>query len=122
MLFSGFGAFWMSAFAITNLVAAIPADQVGHARGLFLYAFGFFVISMTIASFRTNVIVVAALLVLDGTFFTLAAGEYGAHTNLVHVGGYLGLVAAALAIYLSCAETCEASYGRSVLPVWSLKR
>jgi hypothetical protein len=25
-------------------------------------------------------------------------------------------------MYLSCAETCEATYGRSILPVWSLKR
>jgi uncharacterized protein len=38
----------------------------------------------------------------------------------VHAGGYLGLVAAALAAYLSCAEVCEATYKRSVLPVWPL--
>jgi succinate-acetate transporter protein len=51
-----------------------------------------------------------------------AAWSYGAHTGLVHIGGYLGLGAAALVLYLSCAETCEASYGRGILPVWSLKR
>jgi succinate-acetate transporter protein len=123
VLFSGFGAFWLSLFAIAQFfLSAIPADQHGHALGLFLYAFGFFVISMTLASFRTNAIVVAALLLLIGAFFGLAAGEYGAHTGLIHVGGYLGLGAAALALYLSCAETCEETYGRSVLPVWSLKR
>ena len=123
VLFSGFGAFWLSLFALAEFfVKEIPADQVGHALGLFLYAFGLFVVSMTIASFRTNVIVVAALLVLVGAFFTLAAGHYGAHSDLIQIGGYLGLVAAALALYLSCAETCEASYGRSILPVWPLKR
>ena len=78
---------------------------------------------MTLASFRTNAIIVAALLLVIGAFFALAAGEYGAHTGLIHVGGYLGLGAAAgLALYLSCAETCEETYGRSILPVWSLKR
>lgn len=123
VLFCGFGAFWLSLFAIAEFfLKEIPANQVGHALGLFLYAFGFFVISMTIASFRTNAIVVAALMLLIGAFFTLGAGNYGAHTGLVHIGGYLGLGAAALALYLSCAETCEATYGRSVLPVWSLKR
>ena len=123
VLFSGFGAFWLSLFAIAQFfLSAIPADQHGHALGLFLYAFGFFVISMTLASFRTNAIIVAALLLLIGAFFALAAGEYGAHTGLIHAGGYLGVGAAALALYLSCAETCEETYGRSILPVWSLKR
>ena len=123
VLFSGFGAFWLSLFAIAQFfLTAIPASQVGHALGLFLYAFGIFVISMTIASFRTNAIVVAALLLVIGALFALAAGNYGAHTSLVHWGGYLGLGAAALAMYLSCAETCEATYGHSILPVWPLKR
>ncbi len=123
VLFSGFGAFWLSLFAIAEFfLKAIPANQVGHALGLFLYAFGFFVVSMTIASFRTNAIVVAALVLLIGAFFALGAGNYGAHTGLVHIGGYLGLSAAALALYLSCAETCEASYGRGILPVWPLNR
>ncbi len=123
VLFSGFGAFWLSLFAIAEFfLTAIPASQVGHALGLFLYAFGFFVISMTIASFRTNGVVVAALLLVIGALFALAAGNYGAHTGLVHWGGYLGLGAAALAMYLSCAETCEATYGRSILPVWPLNR
>ena len=123
VLFSGFGAFWLSLFAIAEFfLKAIPPAQVGHALGLFLYAFGFFVISMTIASFRTNRIVVAALLLLIGAFYALGAGNYGAHTGLVHLGGYLGLGAAALAMYLSCAETCEATYGHSILPVWPLNR
>jgi succinate-acetate transporter protein len=37
-------------------------------------------------------------------------------------GGYMGLGVAALAAYLSCAELCEASYKRAVLPVFPLAR
>ena len=48
-----------------------------------------------------------------GTFFCLGAGNYGAHTTLIHWGGYLGLAAAACAFYLALAELCEFSYGRS---------
>ena len=44
----------------------------------------------------------------------------GGNLTVVHAGGYLGLVAAALAAYLSCAEVCEATYKRSVLPVLPL--
>lgn len=123
VLFAGFGAFWMSFFAIGQWFAKdIPALQLGHALGLFLYAFGLFVVVMLAASLRTNVIVVVALAVLVGTFFCLGAGNYGHHTTLIHWGGYLGLAAAACAFYLALAELCEFSYGRSVLPVWPLAR
>jgi succinate-acetate transporter protein len=123
VLFAGFGAFWMSFFAIGQWFAKdIPALQLGHALGLFIYAFGLFVVVMLAASLRTNVIVVVALAVLVGTFFCLGAGNYGHHTTLIHWGGYLGLAAAACAFYLALAELCEFSYGRSVLPVWPLAR
>jgi succinate-acetate transporter protein len=123
VLFAGFGAFWMSFFAIGQWFAKdIPALQLGHALGLFIYAFGIFVVVMLAASLRTNVIVVVALGLLVGTFFCLGAGNYGAHLTLIHWGGYLGLAAAACAFYLALAELCEFSYGRSVLPVWPLAR
>jgi succinate-acetate transporter protein len=123
VLFSTFGAFWLSLFAIVQFfLKAVPLAQVGHALGLFLYAFGIFTFMMLLASFRTNVIVVAALSTLLVTFILLGAGNYGADTTVIHWGGYLGIVTAALAGYLACAEVCEASYGRSVLPVFPLAR
>jgi uncharacterized protein len=77
---------------------------------------------MWVASFRTRVVTSVALFVLMLTFFLLAIGNYGGHITVVHWGGYLGLVTAALAGYLACAEVCEAAYARSVLPVWSLAK
>ena len=103
-------------------LSEVPTAQHGHALGLFLEAFGLFAIVVTAASFRTNLVVVVALLILVPTFFILGAGEYGAHETLTHIGGYLGIVVAAMALYLSCAETCAASYDREVLPIWPLNR
>ncbi len=121
VLFAGFGAFWMSLFAIAQwFLKAVPLLQVGHALGLFLYAFGIFVVVMLAASLRTNAVVVLALAILVFTFFFLGAGNYGAHTTLTHWGGYFGLAAAACAFYLALAELCEFSYDRAVLPVWPL--
>ena len=78
MLFAGFGAFWLSFFAIGQwFLKDVPALQVGHALGLFIYAFGIFVVVMLVASLRTNVIVVAALAVLVATFFCLGGGITG---------------------------------------------
>ena len=123
VLFSGFGAFWMSLFAFAQWFAKeVPPSQLGHAQGLLLYAFGIFVVVMLAASLRTNVVVVLALAILVAVFLFLGAGEYGAHTTLIHWGGYTGLAAAACAFYLALAELCESSYGRAVLPVWPLAK
>ena len=123
VLFAGFGAFWMSFFAIGQwFLKDVPVLQVGHALGLFLYAFGIFVVVMLAASLRTNVVVVVALAIVTAALFLLGAGNYGAHTTLIHWGGYTGLAAAACAFYLALAELCEFSYGRAVLPVWPLAK
>lgn len=121
VLFSTFGAFWLSFFAIAQFfLKDVPAAQTGHALGLFLYGFGIFTVWIFAASFRTNAVVVVALAGLAVTFFVLGAANYGGNTTLLHAGGYLGLAVAALAAYLSCAELCEAAYKREVLPVWPL--
>jgi succinate-acetate transporter protein len=123
VLFSGFGAFWLSLFAIAQwFLKAVPPALVGHALGLFLYGFGIFIAIMFLVSWRTNAIVVLALGILVPTVFFLAAGNYGAHTTLIHWGGYLGLAAAACAFYLAMAELWEASYGRAAIPVWPLAK
>ena len=123
VLFTSFGAFWLSLWAIAEFfLKDVPPAQVGHALGLFLYAFGIFTAWLWLASFRTNAMVVLALGLLAATFFVLGAGNYGGSGLTVEVGGYLGLVVAFLAAYLSCAELCEAAYKRSVLPVWPLAK
>ena len=123
VLFSTFGAFWMSLFAIAEFfLKDVPAAQVGHALGLFLIAFGIFTVWIMLASFRTNVVVVVALLDLALTFFVLGFGNYSGSAGTVKFGGILGLIVAFLAGYLSCAELCEFSYKRSVLPVWPLAK
>ena len=123
VLFSTFGAFWLSLYAIAQFfLKDVPPAQVGHALGLFLYAFGIFTVWIWLASFRTNIVVVVALADLAATFFVLGAGNYSGNGLTIEWGGYLGLVVAFLAAYLSCAELCEASYKRSVLPVWPLAK
>ncbi len=121
VLFCGFGAFWLSLFAIAQwFLKSVPPAQVGHALGLFLYAFGIFLAVMFAASFRTNVVVVMTLALIGVAVFLLGAGNYGAHATLIHWGGYLGLAASACIFYAALAELCEITYERAVLPMWSL--
>jgi succinate-acetate transporter protein len=123
VLFCGFGSFWLCFFAIAEFfLKDIPKAETGHALGLFVFAFGLFVIWMFAASFRTNVVVVVALAVLVVAFPVLAAGLYWGDAGLVKAGGWLGLVAAALAAYLSFAEMCVATYGREIFPIGHLAK
>jgi len=129
VLFTAYGAFWLSLFAIGDLfLKDVPAAQVGHALGLFLYAFGIFTVIMVAASLRTSIAVVTTLLLLGVTFFVLAAGNYSAAvptpaaSGLIRTGGWIGLVVAAGAFYLALAELCEATYGRPVLPLGVLAK
>ena len=123
VLFSTFGAFWLSLFAIVQFfLKDIPAANAGQALGLFLYAFGIFTVWILIASFRTNVMVVLALAGLAATLFMLGVGNYYGSGLTVETGGYMGLVVAALAAYIGLAELCEAAYKRAVLPLFPLAK
>ncbi|MGD0241748.1 MAG: acetate uptake transporter [Streptosporangiaceae bacterium] len=123
VLFTSFGAFWLSLWAIAEFfLKDVPPAQVGHALGLFLYAFGIFTAWLWLASFRTNALVVLSLGLLAATLFVLGVGNYSGSALTIETGGYMGLAVAFLAAYLSCAELCEASYKRSVLPLWPLAK
>ena len=133
VLFTSFGAFWLSLYAIAEFflkdIAATPlatahatAVLQGQALGLFLYAFGIFTVWILIASFRTNVFVVLALVGLAATLFVLGAGNYNGNGLTIEWGGYMGLAVAALAAYIGLSELCEVSYKRVVLPLFPLAK
>jgi succinate-acetate transporter protein len=123
VLFSAFGGFWLSLFAIVELFqASVPPAQRGHALGLCLYAFAGFTLYMLLPSFRTNVVAVIALAVLDATLLLLASGNYVTHGALVTAGGWTGLVLTVLAACLSFSAVSEATYGGQVVPVGDLSK
>jgi uncharacterized protein len=120
-LFSSFGAFWIALAAILEWFSkSVPAAQAGHASGLLLYTFAGLAFIFLLCSLRTTVASVVALTTLTVTLVLLAAGNYGAHTSVLHAGGYLGIILALMAAYMGAAEICEYSYGRQVLPLGPL--
>jgi len=116
--FTSFGAFWLSFWAFVQFHAAkIPADQVGHAVGLFLVAWGLFTLYMTVAALRTSTAVLTVFVLLTITFFLLGAGDWTATASVTHVGGYVGLLTAFAAWYASMAAVVNATFKKVVLPV-----
>jgi succinate-acetate transporter protein len=121
--FTSYGAFWLSFWAFVEFFEKdVPKADAGHAVGLYLIAWGIFTAYMFIASLRTTAAVAAVFLLLAITFFVLGIGNAGAHTGIVKLGGYIGLVTAVVAWYASFAEVTNATFGRTVLPVRPLTR
>jgi uncharacterized protein len=123
LAFSSFGAFWLSLFVFEVFFAgSIPAADVGHAAGLYLWAWAIFTTYMFVASLRTTGAVALVFILLAITFVLLAIGASGGHETITHWGGYLGLATAAAAWYASFAAVTNSTFGRTVLPVMPLNR
>ena len=121
--FSSFGAFWLSLFVFEVFFAgSIPAADAGHAAGLYLWAWAIFTTYMFVASLRTTAAVALVFVLLAITFVLLAIGASGGHTTVTKWGGYVGLATAAAAWYASFAAVTNSTFGRTVLPVVSLRR
>ena len=121
--FTSYGAFWLSYWAFVQFWAdSVPAKDAGHAVGLFLIAWGIFTTYMFIASLRTTAAVSLVFILLAVTFVLLGIGNAGAHTNVIKIGGWVGLATAAAAWYASFAAVTNSTFGRTVLPVVPLNR
>jgi succinate-acetate transporter protein len=121
--FASYGAFWLSFWAFVQFFEkSVPAKDAGHAVGLYLIAWGIFTTYMFIASLRTTGAVALVFILLAITFFFLGIGNAGAHTNVIKIGGWIGLATAAAAWYASFAEVTNATFGRVVFPTMPLRR
>lgn len=119
--FTAYGAFWLSFWALVQFyVKSIPAGEAGSAVGMYLWGWAIFTGMMFIASFKTTRAVNAVFGLLLATFVLLAIGNSGGTTNIIHAGGYVGLVTAAVAVYTATAIVTNDTFGRTVLPVWPL--
>ena len=112
--FVSYGSFWLSFVAyVHGFGGGAPPGFVGW----YLLVWGVFTFYMWIASFRHSTALQLVFLTLWITFGLLAAGDLFSSTLLHRAGGYLGLVCAAIAAYLSAAEVINSDYGRTILPV-----
>jgi succinate-acetate transporter protein len=112
--FCSYGAFWWTfALFVQFFAASVPPAFVGW----WLAMWGLFSFFMWIGTLALNRALQAIFLALWITFLLLAAADLFALPMAKHLGGYLGLVTAALAFYLAAAEVINETHGRIVLPV-----
>lgn len=128
--FTTYGAFWLSLglfiyLFISNKAVSTSLGAIGLNKdlGWFLLAFAIFNTYMLLWSSRVNTAVFTVFLTLEITeivlfigFFMAGAGN-ASGANVIKIGGYLGVLTAAVAWYTSAAVVVNAMAERIVLPV-----
>jgi succinate-acetate transporter protein len=109
-------------FWYLNTATKLPAADAGKGVGMYLIAWGIFTLYMTIAAFRTNLIVFLVFVCLTLTYFALAIGEFAGSSGMAILGGYLGVLTALFAWYASFATVTNFTFKRTLLPLVPLAR
>jgi succinate-acetate transporter protein len=111
--FCGYGAFWWSFALFVKFLGPVPPA----ALGWYLLLWGVFTFAMWIGTFALNRALFLIFLALTATFVLLALNALLGMPELGVIGGYGGLITAALAFYLGAADVINEVHGRTVLPI-----
>jgi succinate-acetate transporter protein len=121
--FGSNGAFWLSYWALQQFfVARIPGGELANAIALFYISWAIVTALLWVASTQTTAIVSSMLLLLTLTFLLLGIGDAGSHSEIVKVGGWFGLAAAAVGLYGALASVVNSTVERTLLPLVPLRR
>ena len=119
--FTSYSAFWWW-FALLILLGnnkLLDLSGATPAIGLCLLLWGVFTFGLWISTFRLSRLVFLIFLTLWIAFFLLGGGAVLGNPTLHMLGGWVGLICGALAMYGSFALVANATYGREIAPVGS---
>src|SRR5438105_4268492 len=127
--FSTYGGFWLSLgiFVVlaetTKLGGGLKGHDLQNGLAWYLLAFAIFNTYMMLWSLRVNMAVFGVFLTLEITEIVLAVGffneAHGGSAYITHVGGWIGIVTAAVAWYASAAGVVNSMSPQPVVPVGS---
>ena len=120
--FCSYGAFWISFWALNVFYAKAITGDVGHAVGVYLWAWAIFTAYMTVAALRVSGAVLLVFVLLTVTFILLAIGADSGSATTGHWAGYVGIATAAAAWYASFGAVVNSTFGKTVLPLFPLSR
>jgi len=125
--FSTYGGFWLGLGLVvvlagtTKLGDSLAGPNLPNALAWFLFAFAVFNFYMLLWSTRVNVAVFLVFLTLQLTEVLLVIGffrdAHGDGAYMVHVGGWMGIITAAVAWYASAAGVVNGMSPEPVVPV-----
>lgn len=121
VVFSSYGAFWISfgLFGILSTPGVIlggEANPIPQGEQMMLNLWGIITFLFFLSSLALNLALQTLLLLLTVTFFLLAYGQRSAGVD--KVGGWFGIVTAAVAIYMGFAELFNETHQRNIFPLF----
>jgi uncharacterized protein len=123
VVFGTYGPFWVIYGVLLTLYATqIPATSINSAVALFLAMFAVLTFYFLVASLRTDMILVAVFALIFIGLVLLSIGSGAANTSFTKAGGWVTLVFAVLAWYHAAGDVIGYTFGRTVLPMGSLRR
>jgi hypothetical protein len=115
--FSTYGGFWIGLGLWALLVAPAAGPKAGKDIAWILLAFAIFNTYMLLWSTMVNTAVFMVFLTLEATEIILFIGNFAGNTSIVKIGGYIGILTAAVAWYTSAAVVGNGVSGRTIVPV-----
>jgi len=115
--FTSYGAFWIyyalvGIFSTAGIVTAEPVTA-----GVVLVLWGFLTFYLWIASLKANKATNLVFLFLFITFVLLGIGDISGVVAVTNSGGFMGIVTAAVAWYVSAANVINDGLGKQALPL-----
>jgi uncharacterized protein len=118
LTFGSFGCFWISFAAILILPA------LGLAKGpqpvelaAFLAIWGIFALGLFICSLKMHRLLQVTLAAVVLLVILLVAAQLTGSSLVLNLGGAVGIIAGALALYMGMGQVINEIYGSRVLPV-----
>jgi uncharacterized protein len=118
LTFGSFGCFWISFAAILILPA------LGLAKGpqpvelaAFLAIWGIFALGLFICTLKMHRLLQVTLAVVVLLVILLVAAQLTGSSMVLNLGGAVGIIAGALALYMGMGQVINEIYGSRVLPV-----
>ena len=116
LAFTSYGAFWLAVgYSLQN--ALIPNAT---ALGYFFLAWTIFTFLLLVATLRTDGALIGVFLFLTLTFLALTIGAFGGSTTWTNIGGWLGIITAAIAWYRALALVLASGKSAFNLPIFPM--
>ncbi|WP_330217441.1 acetate uptake transporter [Methanosphaerula palustris] len=118
LTFGSFGFFWITFATLLILPTLGLAKAPGPIEmALFLGVWDILAIGLFICSLKMDKVLQITLLALVVTFILLMAAQITASSTILTLGGAVGIITGALALYLGLGQVINEVYGRKVVPV-----
>lgn len=115
--FSSYGAFWLAVgWGLQNGQIRLGTPEIGF----YMLAWGIFTFLWFLGTLRTNLALMGVFLFLTLTFLALAVANFGGSNTWTAIGGYLGIITAAVAWYTATAGMLAAGRSAFQLPTFPM--